>query len=244
MCHLFVIIKQGYFDDCHERDRLWWLSWERKIGTGQMRERLQEVSVMGRLLSTQPIHCTPKPLCIVSRYILHCIALCGIMIHSQALNSVPKRPDGSQRLSLWLWYRLGSRQPVIIAILGVSIINIILLIDIKLTLFIIVVIIGELQYQSPLISWLMWPRPSPGVRTMPEIINRDRMSQIHTKNYHKYINTQQLWNYTRSKSQWVQRGNPHWKEIKTFPKQIYSTYVYYIPRKWKFVRDSGHKYVH
>ena len=103
--------------------------------------------------------------------------------------------------SLWLWYRLGSRQPVIIAILGVSIINIILLIDIKLTLFIIVVIIGELQYQSPLISWLMWPRPSPGVRTMPEIINRDRMSQIHTKNYHKYINTQQLWNYTKSKPQ-------------------------------------------
>ena len=102
-------------DDCHERERLWWLSWERKIGTGQMRERLQEVSVMGRLLSTQPIHCTPKPLCIVSRYILHCIALCGIMIHSQALNSVPKRPDGSQRLSLWLWYRLGSRQPGIIA---------------------------------------------------------------------------------------------------------------------------------
>ena len=158
-----------------------------------MRERLQEVSVMGRLLSTPPIHCTPKPLCIVSRYILHCIALCGIMIHSQALNSVPKRPDGSQRLSLWLWYRLGSRQPVIIALLGVSIINIILIV------VIIVIIIGELQYQSPLISWLMWPRPSPGVRTMPEIINRDRMSQIHTKNYHKYINTQQLWNYTRSK---------------------------------------------
>ena len=104
-------------DDCHERERLWWLSWERKIGTGQMRERLQEVSVMGRLLSTQPIHCTPKPLCIVSRYILQCIAFWGIMIHSQALNSVPKRPDGSQRLSLWLWYRLGSKQPVIIAIL-------------------------------------------------------------------------------------------------------------------------------
>ena len=156
-----------------------------------MRERLQEVSVMGRLLSTQPIHCTPKPLCIVSRYIVHYIALCSIMIHSQALNSVPKRHDGSQRLSLAL-IQVGSRQPVIIAILGVSIINIILLIDIKLTLFIIVVIIGELQYQSPLISWLMWPRPSPGVRTMPEIINRDRMSQIHTKNYHKYINTQQL----------------------------------------------------
>ena len=164
-----------------------------------MRERLQEVSVMGRLLSTQPIHCTPKPLCIVSRYILQCIAFWGIMIHSQALNSIPKRPDGSQRLSLWLWYRLGSRQPVIIAPLIVSRINIIL-IDV-----IIVVIIGELQYQSPLISWLMWPRPSLGVRTMPEIINRDRMSQIHTKNYHKYINTQQLWKYTMSKPQFNER---------------------------------------
>ena len=146
LCHLFLIIKQGDCDECHERERLWWSSWERKIGTGQMRERLQEVSVMGRLLSTQPIHCTPKPLCIVSRYILQCIAFWGIMIHSQALNSVPKRPDGSQRLSLWLWYRLGSRQPVIIAPPIVSIINIIL-IDV-----IIVIIIGELQYQSPLIS--------------------------------------------------------------------------------------------
>ena len=183
-------------------ERLWWLSWERKIGTGQMRERLQEVSVMGRLLSTQPIHCTPKPLCIVSRYILQCIAFWGIMIHSQALNSAPKRPDGSQRLSLWLWYRLGSRQPVIIAPIIVSIINIILIV------VIIVVIIGELQYQSPLISWLMWPRPSLGVRTMPEIINRDRMSQIHTKNYHKYINTQQLWNYTRSKPQKFYKAIP------------------------------------
>ena len=188
-------------DDCHERERLWWLSWERKIGTGQMRERLQEVSVMGRLLSTQPIHCTPKPLCIVSRYILQCIAFWGIMIHSQALNSVPKRPDGSQRLSLWLWYRLGPRQPVIIGLLGVSIIIILIVV-------IIVILIGELQYQSPLISWLMWPRPSLGVRTMPEIINRDRMSQIHTKNYHKYINTQQLWNYTRSKPQKFYKAIP------------------------------------
>ena len=162
-----------------------------------MRERLQEVSVMGRLLSTQPIHCTPKPLCIVSRYILQCIAFWGIMIHSQALNSVPKRPDGSQRLSLWLRYRLGSRQPVIIAPIIVSIIIIIIIV------VIIVIIIGELQYQSPLISWLMWPRPSLGVRTMPEIINRDRMSQIHTKNYHKYINTQQLLNYTHKE----QSGN-------------------------------------
>ena len=166
-----------------------------------MRERLQEVSVMGRLLSTQPIHCTPKPLCIVSRYILQCITFWGIMIHSQALNSVPKRPDGSQRLSLWLWYRLGPRQPVIIGLLGVSIIIILIVV-------IIVILIGELQYQSPLISWLMWPRPSLGVRTMPEIINRDRMSQIHTKNYHKYINTQQLWNYTRSKPQKFYKAIP------------------------------------
>ena len=196
-----------------------------------MRERLQEVSVMGRLLSTQPIHCTPKPLCIVSRYILQCIAFWGIMIHSQALNSVPKRPDGSQRLSLWLWYRLGSRQPVIIAPIIVSIIIIIIIIVV-----IIVVIIGELQYQSPLISWLMWPRPSLGVRTMPEIINRDRMSQIHTKNYHKYINTQQLWKYTMRKPQFNERKSRNF--------QNKSTQCVYIPQKLECVRDSGHKYVH
>ena len=44
----------------------------------------------------------------------------------------------------------------------------------------------------------MRPRPGTGVRTMPEIIKRDRMSQIHTKNYQKYINTRQIHNFAKS----------------------------------------------
>ena len=43
----------------------------------------------------------------------------------------------------------------------------------------------------------MRPRPGTGVRTMPEIIKRDRMSQIHTKNYQKYINTRQIHNFAK-----------------------------------------------
>ena len=60
------------------------------------------------------------------------------------------------------------------------------------------IIFADLQYQSPLIRRLMRPRPGTGVRTMPEIIKRDRMSQIHTKNYQKYINTRQIHNFAKS----------------------------------------------
>ena len=84
----------------------------------------------------------------------------------------------------------------------------------------------------------MRPRPGPGVRTMPEIIKRDRMSQIHTKNYQKYMNTRRIQTYTQIQSKHTRKETwnlPPQKSVKTMKIAIY---------KYTNTLDSGHKYVH
>ena len=174
--------------------RWWWWRWWWWWWWGSMREkdRQRRKCLMGQLLSTQPIHCMPKLLlhyntlqCIT---IYHICIICYITMYKYTIQNVNRivicielncvafvadqRCDGIQ----WALAEIQAGQKTNADCHPHQSSSWLDKWSNTATITITFIIFADLQYQSPLIRRLMRPRPGTGVRTMPEIIKRDRMS--------------------------------------------------------------------